>query len=70
MGIAVFAEIGDFKLISDDRDVGIGSIKRMKVYDWLVANCITAELTHSGLGMDIWRIVDEGQRALFVLRWT
>lgn len=70
MATAVFAERGRVKLVSDSRDVGLPSIDRMKVYDWLAENCITAELTHSGLGMDLWRIVDEGQRALFVLRWS
>jgi hypothetical protein len=70
MGTAVFAEIGKFRLISDDRDVGIGTAHRMEVYEWLATNCMTAELTHSGLGMDVWRVYDEAQRALFVLRWS
>ena len=70
MGVAVFAKIGKFQLMSDDRDVGTPTIDRMKVYAWLAENCIIAELTHSGLGMDLWRIMDEGQRALFVLRWS
>ena len=69
MPTAVFAERGRVKLVSDSRDVGLPSIIRMEVYAWLGANGVTAEITHNGLGMDLWRIHDESQRALFVLRW-
>lgn len=74
MGTRVFARRGELELVSDERDVLVGWNRRMEVWAWCEANGITIE--HSGsahiakyFSADLWRIPDERQRTLFILKW-
>ena len=79
MGTKVFRELGSLKLISDERDVMVPAEHRMAVLDWCAANGIAAEPSlgypRDGwaigtFGVTLWRVKDERQRVMFVLRWA
>lgn len=74
MGTKVLAERAGFKLIGDDRDVAINRQQRNEVWQWCSDNGIYAEYNGPGsggsfFGVDLWRIKDEQQRMLFLLKW-
>lgn len=79
MGTKVFATYKDLKLVSDERDVMVPSRDYKSVQNWCKENGIDAKLamgpTVSSMsaftfGVILWRVKDEQQRILFVLRWS
>jgi hypothetical protein len=79
MGRKVFREHNGLKLISDERDVEVPAKYRVEVKEWCNENGIEATLasniegsawTASIWGVNIWRVKDTNDRALFVLRWS
>lgn len=79
MGIKVFMERDGYKLIGDDRDIMLPSAKHSEVLEWCSAHGVTAEVNHDPLvnelsarmfRSELWRVQDEQQRTLFVLRWV
>ena len=77
MAIKVFREHGNLQLISDERDVLVSSQLRSAVLAWCLDNDILAEfatdptweLVESTWAVNLWRIKDEQQRTMFILRW-
>ena len=73
MGTRVFAQRGNFRLHSDERDITVDCRKRTVVWDWCAENNIMVEYqgTQFGnlFGLDLWRIKDEQQRMTFLLKW-
>lgn len=75
MGTRVFAERGGFKLHGDDRDIAVNWQQRHEVLNWCLDNSIDANYNGFGtvsgkfFGVDLWRIEDEQQRMLFLLKW-
>lgn len=70
MGAKVFATQGEYKFVSDDRDIAVPFAKRQEVYEWAGANHITLEYQGTLGGKDVWRVRDDEQRAWFTLRWS
>jgi hypothetical protein len=79
MATKVFKTLGNLELIGDERDVMVPARHRLAVLDWCDANDIAAEITmgstHSAwsastFGVNLWRVKDEQQRVLFLLRWA
>ena len=70
MATRVFAEKGRVRLIGDERDIGIVSNYREDVWAWCDANNIDLEYHGSLAGTDLWRVKDEKQRVIFLLRWA
>ncbi len=70
MGTRVFAEKGRVRLIGDERDIGIVSNYREDVWAWCDANNINLEYQGTLGKMDLWRVRDERQRVMFLLRWS
>lgn len=66
----VFAEKGRVRLIGDERDIGIVSNYREDVWAWCDANNINLEYQGTLGKMDLWRVRDERQRVMFLLRWA
>lgn len=66
----VFAEKGRVKLVGDQRDIGIVSNYRKDVWAWCDANNINLEYQGTLANIDVWRIRDEQQRIMFILKWT
>jgi hypothetical protein len=74
MGTKVFARRGEFELIGDERDVMVDWHRRMEIWAWCDENGIDIEYSDSAhitkhFGVDLWRIKDEQQRVLFILKW-
>lgn len=69
MGTRVFAEKGRVKLVGDQRDIGVATQLRNDVLTWCNNNNI--DFLHQGYmaGVDVWRVPDEQQRVMFLLRW-
>ena len=75
----VFMTKGELRLHGDERDQVVPSKLRKHVYEWCVRNGVVADmpLSRDGVyisekyfGVDLWRIKDDQQRMLFVLRWS
>lgn len=66
----VFAEKGRVKLVGDQRDIGIVSNYRKDVWAWCDDNNINLEYQGTLANIDVWRIRDEQQRIMFILKWT
>lgn len=66
----VFAEKGRVRLVGDQRDVAVISDHRQDVWDWCAANNIVLEYQGSLGRTDLWRVRDERQRVMFMLRWS
>jgi hypothetical protein len=74
MGTRVFAQRGDFRLVGDECDVMVDWHQRMEVWDWCDEHGIDIEYSDSAhiskyFGVDLWRVKDERQRVLFILKW-
>ena len=74
LGTRVFARSSSgAELISDERDIAVDWRIRLDVYDWIQENKIQAEYQGSAYSrlfeVDLWRIKDEQQRMLFLLKW-
>ena len=79
MATKVFRKINGLNLISDERDIAVPAKYRREVLDWCDANEIEATLALTGTstnlaeitwGVTLWRVRDEQQRLMFILRWT
>jgi len=75
MGTRVFAGIGNFKLISDERDIMVHKDHYEQVIAWCEQMNITATSSHMILaptmfGVNLWRVKDDEQRLMFALRWS
>lgn len=70
MGMKAFVEKGRVRLMGDERDIGVVSNYRQDVWQWCDANDIDLEYQGSLAGTDLWRIKDEQQRVMFLLRWS
>lgn len=70
MGQKVFATQGEYKFVSDARDIATPYSKRQEVYAWAGANGITIEYQGTLGGFDVWRVCNEQQRVWFNLRWS
>lgn len=72
MRVFAHAESGA-ELIGDERDIAVNWQIRLEVYDWLQENNIEAEYQGAAFGrlfgIDLWRVKDEHQRVLFLLKW-
>ena len=80
MGTRVFLENKEFKLVGDERDVMVSHHLLTQVSIWCRDNGINAVLNYQGsdvrwmvqkaFKVDLWRVEDDKQRAMFILRWT
>lgn len=80
MAAKVFLERGEFKLVGDERDVMVPHHLQPKVMIWCRDNGVAAGLNYRGsqtrwliqqaFNMDLWSILDEKQRTMFILRWS
>lgn len=79
MAAKVFRKGNGFSLVSDERDIAVPAKYRREVLDWCDANDIEATLALTGTstnlaeitwGVTLWRVQDEQQRLMFILRWT
>lgn len=70
MGTRVFAEKGRLKLVGDSRDILLSSTIRQEVWNWCQRNDIKVEYQGTLSGIDLWRVRDERQRVMFLLRWA
>jgi hypothetical protein len=63
-----------YSLHGDERCVMVPRIYKYEVLDWCAENGITAtvsssDLSESAFKVNLWRVEDEGQRLVFLLRW-
>ena len=70
MGTRVFAVKGRVQLVGDQRDIAVDAGQRLAVWDWCHQNNITPEYQGTLAHTDLWRVRDEGQRVMFLLRWA
>lgn len=80
MGTRVFLENKEFKLVGDERDVMVPHHLLTQVSIWCRDNGINAVLNYQGsdvrwmvqkaFKVDLWRVEDDKQRAMFILRWS
>lgn len=66
----VFAEKGRVKLVGDQRDIAVISNQRQDVWNWCNSNNIELEYQGSLGGTDLWRVRNERQRMMFLLKWS
>ena len=71
----VFLESGIMQLVGDECDVMVPHHLQTQVVRWCRDNDIKCELNYEGaeerwFKMDLWRVRDEQQRVLFLLRWS
>ncbi len=64
-----------YVLTGDERSIMVPRIYKYEVIDWCMENGITANISSSDLSeaafkVNLWRIEDEKQRMLFMLRWN
>lgn len=70
VGQKVFAVKGRVQLVGDQRDIAVDVGQRLAVYDWCVRNDIELEYQGTLAHTDLWRVRDERQRVMFLLRWS
>ena len=80
MGTRVFLDNKEFKLVGDERDVMVPHHLLTEVSIWCRDNGITAILNYQGsdvrwmvqkaFKVDLWRVEDDKQRAMFILKWS
>lgn len=80
MASKVFLESGSMQLVGDERDVMVPHRLQTQVMRWCWDNDIRCELNYQGsqerwliqetFKMDLWKVPDEQQRVLFILRWS
>lgn len=70
MAIKEFAQDSrGYVFMSDERDIAVPFSRRQEVYEWAGQNGITIEYQGTLGGVDVWRVLDEQQRAWFTLKW-
>lgn len=69
----------NWNLVSDERDVMLPANIRKDVEQWCILNNVKYEFVHHGgdstlmqrfFKVNLWRIRDNEERMLFVLRWS
>jgi hypothetical protein len=79
MGIKTFLKKSEAQLQSDERDFVLPCDQRSSVLSWCQKMGIQIEspldrenrdLCEHHFRVDLWRIRDDDQRALFILRWS
>ena len=76
MAQKIFLELSGTKLQSDERDIMVPMADRFIIEKWCQDNNIQAQQVYHQLGVQhllgvmLWRIPDEQQRAWFALRWS
>ena len=79
MGQKTFFERDGYKVVGDERDIAIPTKYTLEVERWCQDNEITLELVLSGMSRrmvertfhhNVWRVRDQNERALFLLRWS
>jgi hypothetical protein len=65
-----FASHGKYKFMSDERDIRVAVWDRDAVWAWCEENGIGLEYQGTLAGTDVWRVRDERQRVLFLLKWS
>jgi len=58
-----------YVLMGDERDIAVSFSHRQEVYDWAGENGIAIEYQGTLASTDVWRVRDEQQRVMFILRW-
>lgn len=60
-----------YSLVSDERDIMVSRMHYVEVLEWCAQNNIAAApaAIAAAFGVNLWRIEDEAQRTLFMLRW-
>lgn len=75
----VFCSKDDIELIGDERDVILPIQYKMEVLNWCRKNNVIVELPMDKeneelaflyFGVNLWRIKNDKQRMLFILRWS
>lgn len=69
MSTRVFAEWHGVELNSDVRDIGVNVQDADLIIPWCVENNIDIQRVNRGFGIDVWRIKDEQQRMMFLLKF-
>lgn len=69
MATRVFAERKGIKLQSDARDIAIRCEDDDHIIAWCAEHHIKIQRVNRGFGLDIWRIKDEQQRTMFLLKF-
>lgn len=59
-----------YVLMGDERDIGVATWDRDAVWTWCENNGINIEYQGTLAGTDVWRVRDEKQRVMFILRWS
>jgi hypothetical protein len=59
-----------YVFMSDARDIATPYSKRQEVYEWAGENSITIEYQGTLGGFDVWRVLNDQDRAWFNLRWA
>lgn len=59
-----------YVFMSDERDIATSYSRRQEVYIWAGENGINIEYQGTLGGVDVWRVQDERQRMLFLLKWS
>lgn len=78
MNTKEFLKIGDYSITSDARDIMLPYNKIGEVLNWCDQNnvqhdipgVVTVNNFLHGYGFHLWRIKDDEQRVLFMLRWS
>ena len=69
MASKVFAEWHGVALNSDARDIGVKVQDVDLIMPWCEKNNIDIQRVNRGFGIDVWRIKDEQQRMMFLLKF-
>ena len=59
-----------YVLMGDERDVGVPYKHRNELWQWCDENSINIEFQGTLNGTDVWRVKDDKQRVMFLLRWS
>ncbi len=79
MGQKIFFERDGYRVVADERDIALPTKHTLEVERWCQDSGINVELVLSGLSQrmiertfhhNIWRVKDQNERALFLLRWS
>jgi hypothetical protein len=79
MGQKIFFERDGYRVVADERDIALSTKHTLEVERWCRDSGINVELVLSGLSQrmiertfhhNIWRVKDQNERALFLLRWS
>lgn len=72
MGSKVFLkDENGYAIVSDSRDILLPARLRDAVWDWCSDQNIDLEgIMYGIMKHDIWRVRDQSDRALFLLRWS